>query len=83
MMNKKYWVISPYDAGEAAIWKRAWKYDLANGTIAIGWLALGDIASYDKDQLAKAVEDTYPDAKQGAKAFIVRAMWNFWHEIKL
>ena len=78
----KYWVISPYDSGKDAIWERAWKYDLTNDTIAIGWRELGDIASYKKDKLEEVIGDTYTDATQRANALSFGAMWNFWHEIK-
>jgi len=41
-MSKRYWVIAPYDSTYSDIFEKAWKYDLTNGTIAIGWDELGD-----------------------------------------
>jgi len=78
----KYWVISPHRLAKPE-WEKAWQYDLSQGTIAIGWRELGDVSSYDKDQLEKAVKERWPDAKKGTISSSVNAMWNFWHEIQV
>lgn len=79
---KKYWVISPYRLGKPE-WEKAWQYDLSHGTIAIGWRQLGDVSSYDKDQLEKAVEENRPESTPGQISYSTNAIWNFWHEIEV
>lgn len=79
----KYWVISPHNFANPELWEKVWQYDLENGTIAIGWRELGDISSLDKEQLEKAIENTWPNDKPGAKAYSLNAVWNFWHEIQI
>lgn len=78
----KYWVISPHRLGQTE-WEKAWQYDLSHGTIAIGWRELGDVSSYDKDQLEKAVKEMWPEYTSGQVAHAVNAVWNFWHEIEV
>lgn len=48
----RYWVISPYNPAEPEVFEKAWEYDLANGTIAVGWRKLGDISKMEKAELA-------------------------------
>lgn len=78
----KYWVISPHNLARPE-WEKAWQYDLSHNTIAIGWRELGDVSSYDRDQLEKAFKEKWPGAKKGGISYFVNAMWNFWHEIQV
>jgi len=64
----KYWVISPHHLAKPE-WEKAWQYDLSHGTIAIGWRELGDVSSYDRDQLEKAIKERWPDAKPIFRTF--------------
>jgi hypothetical protein len=81
-MMTKYWVISPHRLDKPE-WEKAWQYDLSHGTIAIGWRELGDVSSYDKDQLEKAVKERWPKSTPGQISHTVNAIWNFWHEIEV
>ncbi len=77
----RYWVITPYNSIRPDIWERAWRYDLANNTIAIGWTEVGDVSTYSKDRLRSVVEAKYPDANKASKTMSTKMMWQFYHEI--
>ncbi|MHA1137779.1 MAG: hypothetical protein ACTSSE_14965 [Candidatus Thorarchaeota archaeon] len=57
----QYWVITPYDSGIYDVFEHAWKYDLANGTITIGWSSMGDISNLSKEELREEVADWRTD----------------------
>lgn len=78
----RYWVITPYNSIRPDIWGKAWQYDLANNTIAIGWTELGDVSAYDKPRLRSAVEEKYPNATKASKTMSTKMMWQFYHEIR-
>ena len=80
---ERYWVITPYDSTQPQIFERAWEYDLANGTIAVGWKDLGDISEIkEKSELeSKYREVRGDDVAQSAITRDVNAIWRFHHEI--
>ena len=47
-MMSKYWVVTPYNSTLKDIFEKAWKYDLNNETIAVGWVEMGDVSKLDK-----------------------------------
>lgn len=74
---KRYWVITPYDSSRPGTFDVAWQYDLKNGTIAIGWMELGDISRFDEGKLKIKYTETYKKdipVKRGM-------LWRFCHEI--
>lgn len=76
----RYWAIAPYNSGQTEIWERAWKYDLANNTIAIGWNELGRSAR-DKQQLKNAIENHYVEKSKASKTWLSNIMWQFYNKI--
>ena len=76
----RYWVIAPYDSTRPQVFDAAWAYDLANGTIAIGWSELGDVSGLTKKpELVEVFKKVYGDKQQNARDS--NCMWNFYHEI--
>ncbi len=78
----RYWVIAPYEATVPTTFEKVWQFDLTNGVISIGWHELGDISSFDKDQIRATCEEKYGGANPGTVTKIVNMLWNFFHEIK-
>ena len=74
---RRYWVIAPYDSTKPEIFKKAWKYDLEEGTIAIGWRELGDISNLSKEELISRYREVY--GKEDTRD--INAIWKFYHEI--
>jgi len=78
---KRYWVIPPYHA-KSQIFEKVWEYDLANGTIAVGWKDLGDISELkEKSELEARYREVYGDAVAQVVTRDVNALWGFHHEI--
>jgi len=80
---KRYWVIAPYDSTKSQIFERVWEYDSANGTIALGWIELGDISEIEeKSELESLYKEIYGNAvAQSVVTRDVNALWAFYHEI--
>jgi restriction system protein len=78
-----YWVISPYDSSRPQIFDKAWKYDLENGTIALGWRELGDISDIEnKSELEARYRKAYgDDVPQQVVTRDVNSLWTFRHGI--
>ena len=81
---KKFWVIAPAPAEEVNTFEKAWEYDLSHNVIAIGWgAALGDISSFNENQLKEKINKIYNDLKPGVKTSYFNSLWNFWHNIQI
>ena len=81
-MSKRYWVIAPYDSTSSDIFEKVWEYDLANGTIAIGWDELGDVSKLNKSEIKSRYEKIY-GGKPGEISYGTNTIWKFYHEIKV
>ena len=79
---RRYWVIAPQHATRRECWGRAWKYDLANNIISLGWNKLGDVSLLSDVQLKKVIDRTYQKNKPASKSYIFRSLWNFYHSVK-
>ncbi|MHA2430389.1 MAG: hypothetical protein ACXACC_05060 [Promethearchaeota archaeon] len=78
----RYWIIAPYDSTEKNLFDTAWKYDIKNKTIAVGWMALGDILKIQsKDDLRKKYNEIYPDVKPSSATRDINTIWSFYHDI--
>lgn len=78
----KYWIISPHNADDRKEFDNAWKYDLNNNTIAIGWYELGDPRKYqDKEELIKKLKEIFPKESKRFNA-ITDEIWDFYYTIK-
>lgn len=77
----RYWVIAPVEAKPQDRFDRAWKFDLANGLISIGWSELGDVSKMSREQLSAAVATTYPDRRLATATLFANMIWAFYHEI--
>jgi restriction system protein len=76
----RYWVIAPYDSTRPELFDKVWEYDLAHGTIAIGWRELWDLSDLaDKDDLRSRIEQTYGNRSISRDT---NAVWAFLHEIE-
>ena len=83
-MKRRYWVIAPYDSKKPETFQRAWSYDLAHGTIAVGWKELVDIGQLTKDEITLRYTETYPHiTNKGSITRDVNTLWNFLHEISV
>jgi restriction system protein len=80
---KRFWVIAPAPVEEINTFEKAWEYDLSHNVIAIGWGQMGDISSFDENQLKEKIDKTYTDLNQGQKTLYFNSIWNFWHNIQL
>ena len=65
----RYWVISPYDSTNEAVFDKAWDYDLRHGTIAIGWSHLGDTSALSELELEAQHREKYGDIPAGFNRF--------------
>jgi restriction system protein len=75
----RYWAISPYESAKQSIFEHAWRYDLNNNTIAVGWYRLGDTTDLDQEQLRARYAEKYPTGSTGNLNMFIR----FWHAIQL
>ena len=73
-LMRRYWVIAPQHATRPECWERAWKYDLANNIISLGWNKLGDISHLSEEQLRELIDRTYQKNKPGSKSYILRSL---------
>ena len=70
-------MIAPYDSTRPEIFDKVWEYDLNNGTVAVGWNALGDISGLSKSDVESRFALVY--GKRSARD--INAIWRFHHEI--
>ena len=77
----RYWVIAPVESKPTERFDNVWQFDLANNLISIGWAKLGDVSKMSREQLSKAVAQTYPNKTPTTKSFRVKTFWDFYHEI--
>ncbi len=76
---KRYWVIAPYDSTKSDLFDHAWRYDLENGTIAVGWRSMGDITGLSREEFKRRYDDTHgKNTRQFEGGF-----WRFHHEIRI
>jgi restriction system protein len=80
---KKYWVIAPYDSSKPDAFEKAWEYDLANGTIAVGWKELGDVSKLSRPELEAKYQTIYPKAPRNIVSLELNELWAFFHEVSL
>lgn len=72
-----YWMYAP---GENA---SQWKYNLASGTMSIGWDFIGNLADYDsRDEIKKTLQDYYHNPNN-AYTNDSLALWDFVHKVKV
>lgn len=77
----RYWVIAPFRSKDQAFFDKVWQFDLANGTISIGWHELGDVSSMSREALGDAVAKTYPASPLATRTLFANMLWAFFHEI--
>lgn len=77
----RYWVIPPYENDNQGLFQRAWRYDLENNTIAIGWDKLGpDVSALTREEIKDKLREEYPEKRSvNSDAW---SLWRFYHEIK-
>jgi hypothetical protein len=59
------------------LFESVWAYDLANGTIAVGWGELGDIRGMDSQTVTKLCRQVYPHATEKTYQTIWRTLRRF------
>lgn len=75
-------MIAPYESTKPQIFEKAWEYDLANGTIAVGWARLGDVSRLKKSEIESRYRQFHGSSV--APSLVTRdvnALWAFYHEI--
>lgn len=77
---KNNWVIAPIEA-KSPNFEKVWKYDLQNGTIAIGWYEIGNPSSLSESQLRERVRKTFPKHSERTISAESKMIWKFYHEI--
>ena len=78
----RFWVIAPYNSTKAEIFDEAWKYDLNNKTIAIGWNSLGNISQLNKAHLESKYRNVLGgNVSKGTATRDINALWDFYHTI--
>lgn len=77
----RYWVMAPVESKPADIFDKVWQFDLAQNVISIGWKELGDITAMTRNELAEAVDRTYPDKPAQTKGLYTNMLWSFYHEM--
>lgn len=62
----------------------AWKFDLKNNTIALGWFELGDISSLSVKEIKDKYKITYINEHKtkGKITEVANELWAFYHQIK-
>lgn len=59
------------------LFESVWAYDLANGTIAVGWGELGDIRGMDAQAVTELGRQVYPHATEKTRQTIWRTLSRF------
>ncbi len=77
----RYWVIAPYDSQRPEIFDAAWKFDVTNGTIAVGWKQLGDPSQLDRHELDDLYRRVYPGKPASVHTKDCNVVWRFHHEM--
>lgn len=77
----RYWVIAPYDSQRPTIFDAAWGFDVAKGTIAIGWPELGDASQLDRQALDELYSRVFPGKRQTDHTKDCNVLWRFYHEM--
>jgi len=72
-----YWAIAPFNNIDPDMVKRTWFYDSHYDVIAVGWDKVGAIANLDKNQLQRAMRESYRDQPGAWKS-----LWAFYHDIQ-
>jgi restriction system protein len=80
---RRIWVIAPADSTKKEAWEKTWEYDLNNNVIAIGWGEMGDVSSFNENQLKQKIDITFPECKTGTKTLFFNSVWNFLHNIQI
>lgn len=81
----KYWVIAPYNSRDMDVFKKAWKFDLENGCIAVGWRDLSNIFSraMTEEEYKKKYDEIYGPKVKKINAHHRKSYWQFWHDIEI
>jgi restriction system protein len=77
----RYWVIAPVESKPAALFDKVWKFDLANNLISIGWSKLGDVSKMTREDLFKAIANTYRDKPATTIGLYANMILSFYHDI--
>jgi len=77
----RYWIVAAYHADKPMIWEKVWQFNLENSLISIGWKELGDISEHSRDELRKAIEQTYSDSPPNIRTLYLNMLWSFYHEM--
>ncbi len=72
----RYWTIWPYHPDDPETLDRAWKYDMANGCIAIGWNLGPDTPDLTLDEISERIRRMWPGEPAAASM-----VWRFYHDI--
>lgn len=75
----RFWVIAPYKNTDTKVFEEVWEYDLAHGTIAVGWNDLGNISDLSHDDYLKVYQQKYPNGSSHDRD----SFWRFHHEIAI
>jgi predicted Mrr-cat superfamily restriction endonuclease len=70
------WSIWPYHPDDPETLDRAWKYDLENGVIAIGWNLGSDVVQLTYEALSERLLQLWPDELTAPGM-----VWRFYHEV--
>ena len=82
----RYWVIAPYRnqrieendrSWHPDAFETAWRYDLANSVISIGWYELGDLTGVPRNEIRRRYVQKFED--ECAREYI--NLQRFWHDI--
>ena len=73
----RFWVIAPYNSTDTKVFEKVWGYDLAHGTIAVGWRDLGNISTLSRDDYVELYEKKYSKGSAHDRD----SFWRFNHEI--
>lgn len=77
----RYWLMAPVESKPADVFDKVWQFDLEQNVISIGWKLLGDITAMNREELAEAVSNTYPDKPSQTKGLYTNMLWAFYHEM--
>ncbi len=77
----RYWAIAPYHADDPDVYDSVWSFNLANGSISIGWSELGDISGLDESEIRERLCRQWPNYTSGSATNATRMLHKFYHTI--
>jgi len=75
---RRHWVITPYNSAQPEIFEKAWEYDVANDTVAIGFGGLGDTADLSEEELTERCRQIWGERYSTRDR---NTIWRFYHEM--